>query len=69
MHFGRQAKATVIQRSTSLLKISCRLALMVTLFALTCWEVNSGLMPIQENAQAGLGASFAAGPANGDRGR
>ena len=67
MHFGHQTKATVIRRCTSLLKTSWRLALMMLLFAMTCWEVNPGQIPVQENAQAGLGAWVTATPANGDR--
>ena len=69
MHFGHQTKATAIQRFTLLLGNSWRLALMVTLLALTCWEVNPGQMPVTENAQAGSGESVADAPMNGDRGR
>lgn len=67
MHFGHKNTATVIQRCMLLLRNSWRLALMVPLFALTCWEVNPGQMPVQEDAPAKSGASAVVAQANGDQ--
>lgn len=67
MQFGHKNTATVIQKCTLLLRNSWRVALMVPLFAMTCWEVSPAQMRVQENAPVESRASTVVAQANGDQ--
>ncbi len=49
MQIGHKTAIAVTQHVTLLLRNSWRFALMGTLFALTCWEVNPGATPKLED--------------------
>ncbi len=66
MHLGHKTTATVTRRLAFLLKHSLRLALMGMLFALTCWEVNPGQMPMPErDSEPSAVSVFGAAPQTG----
>ncbi len=46
MQIGHKNATTTTQRMALLLRNSWRLALMGMLFAMTCWEVSPGEMPL-----------------------
>ena len=51
MHFGHTTTATLTRQCRLLLRNSLRLALLGILFAMTCWEVNPGQMPMPQSDQ------------------
>lgn len=68
MRFSHKTTRTVTRRLVFLLKRSSGLALMGMLFALTCWEVNPGQMPMPERDSAPPAASvFVVAPQTGQR--
>ena len=69
MHFGHETTATVTQHLRLLLRNCWRLGLMVTLFALTCWEVNPGQMPVPENGLETLETAAVVAEAQARQGR
>ena len=67
MHIGRNIRATAPRHIPRLLRNFCRLALMLTLFALTCWEVNPGQMPMPEGGPESPATSVTAAAAQSTR--
>ena len=57
MHFGHTTTLILARKCTFLLTNSWRLALSGILFALTCWEVNPGQMPMPETDSVKIEAS------------
>lgn len=57
MHIGHNNAAIFAHRFAWCLSNSWRMALMATLFALTCWEVNPAQTSPQEHDSAGAAAS------------
>lgn len=57
MPFGHRTTATLVRKCTFLLTNSWRLALLGILFAMTCWEVSPGQMPVPENDPVRIEAS------------
>ena len=69
MHLGHETTANVTQHLHLLLRNCGRLALMVTLFAMTCWEVNPGQMPVPENGPERFETSVVVTEAKASRAR
>ncbi len=69
MHIGHKLTATVTQHLQLLLRNCWRLGLMVTLFAMTCWEVNPGQMPEPQDDPARLETSVVVAEAQTGPGR
>lgn len=67
MQIGHKTARTVTQHVTLLLRNSWRFALMGTLFALTCWEVNPGGMPMPEDDSTRPAGSVAVAAIQADR--
>ena len=69
MHTGHNNTAIFAQQLTRCLRNSWRLALMATLFTLTCWEVNPAQTSPQEDTPARAAASvlIAAGTDGADQ--